>query len=159
MTLRPSSQGHRRASVGRKQNRKAPSVAGGAQKILARGIQRTRNSLVHPLKVDTKIRETHIIAVRLKPRMTILLNAGCFRIDQQRIEHKQTEQLLSVCHFTIAGVLRQKSFPARGPRRLNRVGGGSPDGWRCIANPCSEPYFFNAHADRQRPGGPTMEET
>jgi hypothetical protein len=66
-------------------------------------------SLVHPLKVDSQIREPQTMAVRLKPRMTILLkNSGCFRIDQRRIEHKQTEQLLSVCHFTIAEVPRRK---------------------------------------------------
>jgi hypothetical protein len=49
MTLHPSSQGHRRAVVGKKKgNRKAPSVTGGAQKILVRGIQRTRNLIGSP---------------------------------------------------------------------------------------------------------------
>ena len=40
--------GHRQAAVGRKGNGKAPSVAGGAQKIPVRGIQRTRNFFGSP---------------------------------------------------------------------------------------------------------------
>ena len=59
---------------GEKRNRKAPSVAGGAQKISVRGYSAHAKPLVHPLKVDSRIREAHItVAVRLKPRMTILL--------------------------------------------------------------------------------------
>ena len=49
-----------------------PSPAG-PRKSLYAVFSARETSLVHPLKVDTKIREAHI-AVRLKPRMTILLN-------------------------------------------------------------------------------------
>jgi hypothetical protein len=54
-------------------NEKAPSVAGGAQKIPVRDIQRTRNLLESPLKADSRMREAHIVTVRSKSRMTILL--------------------------------------------------------------------------------------
>ena len=56
-------------------NGKAPSVAGGAQKIPVRGIQRTRNLWFTRSRWTPRISEVHtIVAVRLKPRMTILLN-------------------------------------------------------------------------------------
>jgi hypothetical protein len=66
------SQGHRRRHWAERENRKAPSVAGGAQKSQYAVFSARENSLVHPLEVDTRIREVHM-AVRLKPRMTILL--------------------------------------------------------------------------------------
>ena len=49
-----------------------PSPAG-PRKSLYAVFSARETSLVHPLKVDTKIREAHTMAVRLKPRMTILL--------------------------------------------------------------------------------------
>jgi hypothetical protein len=42
-----------------------------------------------------------------------------FRIDQRRIEHKQTEQLLSVGHFTIAEVPRPQN--RRRPATIEEV--------------------------------------
>ena len=66
--------GHRRAAWAEKGNGKAPSVAGGAQKNPCTRYSAHAKPLVHPLKVDSRMREAHIIvAVRLKPRMTILL--------------------------------------------------------------------------------------
>jgi hypothetical protein len=53
MTPRPLSQGHRRAALGKKENGKAPSVAGGApEKSLYAIVSAREISLVHPLKVD-----------------------------------------------------------------------------------------------------------
>jgi hypothetical protein len=53
MTPRPLSQGHRRQRWAKKENGKAPSVAGGAQKKSLYAIVSAREiSLVHPLKVD-----------------------------------------------------------------------------------------------------------
>jgi hypothetical protein len=78
--------------VGRKRNRKAPSVAGGAQKIPVRGIQRTRNLWFTPLKVDSRMSEAHIIVtVRLKPRMTILLERK--RTARSRVARFMTQPL------------------------------------------------------------------
>ena len=56
-------------------NRKAPSVAGGAWKISVRGIQRTRNLIGSPAQGGpTKSSQAHMmLAVRLKPRITMLL--------------------------------------------------------------------------------------
>jgi len=58
------------------ENEKAPSVAGGAQKIPVRDISARETSSNHPLKVDSKIREAHIMAVRSKSRMTILVKCS-----------------------------------------------------------------------------------
>ena len=69
MTLRPSSQGHRREQWAENENRKAPSVAGGAQKICVRELQRTRN--LSPAHGGLEISHWHSIAVRLKLRITI----------------------------------------------------------------------------------------
>src|SRR5512138_2073874 len=53
MTPRPLSQGHRRQRWARKENGKAPSVAGGApEKSLYAVVSAREISLVHPLKVD-----------------------------------------------------------------------------------------------------------
>ena len=60
--------------MGRTRKYKAPSVAGGAQKSLYAVFSARETSLVHPLKVDSEIRVAHTMAVRLKPRMTILLS-------------------------------------------------------------------------------------
>jgi hypothetical protein len=50
-----------------------PSPAG-PRKSLYAVFSARETSLVHPLKVDSRMREGHtIVAVRLKPRMTILL--------------------------------------------------------------------------------------
>jgi len=55
MTPRPLSQGHRRAALGKKENGKAPSVAGGApEKIPVRDCQRTRNILGSPAQGGLK---------------------------------------------------------------------------------------------------------
>jgi hypothetical protein len=55
MTPRPLSQGHRRAALGKKENGKAPSVAGGApEKIPVRNCQRTRNILGSPAQGGLK---------------------------------------------------------------------------------------------------------
>src|SRR5689334_14271680 len=63
------------AALGRAENEKAPSVTGGARKIPARDIQRTRNSLNHPLEVDSMMR-AHMTVVCLKSRMMVVLNAA-----------------------------------------------------------------------------------
>ena len=78
------------AAVGKKRNRKAPSVAGGAQKISVRGIQRTRNLVGSPAQGGLKnLRGAHNRAIETAhdepPEMP-----GAFRIDQRRIEHRQT---------------------------------------------------------------------
>src|SRR5712691_8834884 len=50
-----------------------PSPAG-PRKSLYAVFSARETSLVHPLKVDSRMRESHtIVAVRLKPRITILL--------------------------------------------------------------------------------------
>ena len=49
-----------------------PSPAG-PQKIPVRDFSARETSLNHPLKVDSKMREAHILAVGWKSRMTILL--------------------------------------------------------------------------------------
>jgi hypothetical protein len=90
-----------------KRNRKAPSVAGGAQKIPVRGIVSAREtSLVHPLKVDSKLIQVDcIVTVRLKPRMTILrkILRGAAAFERARrlypalppaTQHIQTERLV-----------------------------------------------------------------
>ena len=64
-------------------------------------------SLVHPLKVDSRIREVHItLAVRLKSRITMLLKTNgpqqsCAIEGRPSPTHYQTERLPSVRHFTI----------------------------------------------------------
>src|SRR5262245_9241310 len=65
----PLHRGHRREQWAEKENRKAPSVAGGAQKILVREIQRTRN--LSPAHGGLEMSHVYCIAVRLKPRITI----------------------------------------------------------------------------------------
>jgi len=59
----------------KKEIEKAPSVAGGAQKNLLYAVFSAREiSLVHPLKVDSRMRAVHtMVAVQLKSRITILL--------------------------------------------------------------------------------------
>ena len=62
------------AAVGRKKEieKPRPSPAGPRKSLYAVSARET--SLVHPLKVDSRMSEAHIIVtVRLKPRMTILL--------------------------------------------------------------------------------------
>jgi hypothetical protein len=54
MTLRPSSQGHRRQQWAEKENRKAPSVAGGAPEILCEKFSARETSLVHPPMAQPK---------------------------------------------------------------------------------------------------------
>ena len=55
MTPRPLSQGHRRQRWAKKENEKAPSVAGGApEKIPVRNCQRTRNILGSPAQGGLK---------------------------------------------------------------------------------------------------------
>jgi len=69
----PSSQGRRRATGGQKKEMKKPrpSPAGPRKSLYASSAH--AKPLVHPLKVDSRISEAHItVAVRLKPRMTIL---------------------------------------------------------------------------------------
>jgi hypothetical protein len=85
-----------------------PSPAG-PQKIHARDLQRTRNLFGSPAQggLANKGAPDHGCAIETA-HDDPLKNSGCFRIDQRRIEHKQTEQLLSVCHFTIAEVPRRK---------------------------------------------------
>jgi hypothetical protein len=60
-------------SVGRKEIEKPRPSPAGPRKSLYAIVSARETSLVHPLKVDTKISETHSIAVRWKPRMTNLL--------------------------------------------------------------------------------------
>jgi len=126
MTPASSSQGHRRAALGRKRNGKAPSVTGGAQKIHVRGIQRTRNLFGSPAQGGLKNKggAYHSCAIETAhndPRKV----RDAFRIDQRRVEHKQTERPQSVCHFTIADTIAEvpchKSSLARKSRPLARA--------------------------------------
>jgi hypothetical protein len=77
-----------------------------------RGIQRTRNLLVHPLKVDS-MKVLQSMAVRWKTPMAIIpiveMPSRPLRISKQAHEgslsapQKQPGALPSVCYFTIAG--------------------------------------------------------
>ena len=89
-----------------------PSPAG-PQKIHARDLQRTRNLFGSPAQggLTNKGAPDHGCAIETAhDDSPEILDA--FRIDQRRIEHKQTERLLSVGHFTIAEVLRHESASA-----------------------------------------------
>ena len=59
----------------REMEKPRPSPAGPRKSMYAVFSAR-ETSLVHPLKVDSKIREAHTIAVRLKPRIMILVKCG-----------------------------------------------------------------------------------
>ena len=62
------------ATVGRKEIEKPRPSPAGPRKSQYAVISARETSLVHPLKVDSRINEVHItIAVRLKPRITMLL--------------------------------------------------------------------------------------
>ena len=97
----------------REMEKPRPSPAG-PQKIHARGLQRTRNLFGSPAQggLTNKGAADHGCTIETA-HDDPLENSGCFRIDRRWIEHKQTEQLLSVCHFTIAEVPRHKSDNGR----------------------------------------------
>lgn len=68
----PSSQGHPPGSSGQKKEMEKPRPSpAGPRKSLYAVISARETSLVHPLKVDSRMRERHM-AVRWKPRITIL---------------------------------------------------------------------------------------
>src|SRR3981189_1407402 len=73
--LRPSSQGAPPGNSGQKKEIEKPRPSpAGPRKSLYAVFSARETSLVHPLKVDSRMREKHtIVAVRLKPRITILL--------------------------------------------------------------------------------------
>jgi hypothetical protein len=83
-----------------------PSPAG-PRKSLYAVISARETSLVHPLKVDSRMRERHM-TVRWKPRITILpewkraaRQRSCVPTDgQPPSSYKESGQLLSVGHFT-----------------------------------------------------------
>jgi hypothetical protein len=108
---RPSSQGHRREQWAKKENRKAPSVAGGAQKILVREIQRTRN--LSPAHGGPEMSHVHSIALRLKPRITIPPKSRLLLASKLRIE-KSPRRSRVVC-------FRQFNFATRLSKREHSV--------------------------------------
>ena len=70
--------------------------------------------MVHPLKVDSKMREVHtIVAVRLKPRMTILLKC---RMLFAMIENERPIAELPAFVNSISWRNRFRDRLARSPR-------------------------------------------
>ena len=143
-----------------------PSPAG-PRKSLYAVFSARETSLVHPLKVDSRMRESHtIVAVRLKPRMTILLKrkrtargrVACFMaqpLARPRGAHLakstggdhplNTTRLNEPCLCAISQLnyeLRSSTVISarREPRQLRRDGDRSGrSSRRTCARPCESP--------------------
>ena len=103
-----------RSSGQKKEIEKPRPLPAGPRKSLYAIFSARETSLVHPLKVDSKIREVHtIVAVRLKPRMTILLKC---RMLFAMIENERPIAELPAFVNSISWRNRFRDRLARSPR-------------------------------------------